>query len=223
MRNLIAAIAMILTLPSCKDEASQASLDIEEAFVEVMNVEDTTAEEEQSDLETMSELPLPEEIFPEIEIAESVDTLEVSIEDIGFDVEKNDDVKDEVAVEDVSNLSENAAACLYVVTSLCSKILTKCDVFHLLPEQWMDSCTQFLLNNDDTIALACSQLDNAQSTDPTVSLILSFGPTALQNCVDNFQCTLENVLEIVNFVKPLFSGAKVDTATILNLVVKLCF
>jgi len=127
-------------------------------------------------------------------------------------------------VDPGENLDPRVEACDYVVESLCSKVLTKCDLLGLLPKTWMDQCTTWLTTNHGTIVGACDQLSNAESTDPNVQLIQSVAPEALSQCVDNFQCTVENVTKLGTVVWPLISGgAKPDMMGIIGVVADLCF
>jgi len=119
--------------------------------------------------------------------------------------------------------SDMVIACIYVVENICAKMITKCDVLGLIPKEWMELCTDFLVNNEATIAGGCELLDDANFSDPNADLIVSFGPTALKECTDNFECTLENILKIGEFVVPLFQGGEVETTEILTLVADLCF
>ncbi len=124
---------------------------------------------------------------------------------------------------DLAGLSDNAAACVYVMDSICSKMLVKCDMFGLIPASFTAGCTGFLTGNNATIILACNGLDNAQTTDPTIALIQSYGPTALKNCTDNFKCDLNTATTLYNIGTKAFGGQKLATSDILNIVVQLCF
>ncbi|NOZ02892.1 MAG: hypothetical protein GXP54_13545 [Deltaproteobacteria bacterium] len=119
--------------------------------------------------------------------------------------------------------SETVAACIYVIENICDKMLTKCDLLGLIPANWMAVCTDFLVNNDAVIAQACQGLDDTTTSDPTVGLIKSFGPTALKECTDNFECTMQNLGKLGDFILPLIQGKKFDTTEILTLVADLCF
>lgn len=123
----------------------------------------------------------------------------------------------------VDDVTETVAACIYVVENVCAKALTKCDLLGLIPPAWMQTCTDFLTGNHGTVLTACETLDNAQSSDPNVQLIQQMGPLALEQCIDNFQCTLETGTKLYQFLQPIVGGAKVDTNAILSLVVGLCF
>ncbi len=121
--------------------------------------------------------------------------------------------------------SETVAACIYVVEGLCDKFIKRCDdmAFNWIPDEWLLACADFLAQQDDLVTQACLQIDNAESSDPNVALIKTFGPVALRECVDHFECTFQTVGVIADFVMPLIQGQKVDTAQILALVTDLCF
>lgn len=120
-------------------------------------------------------------------------------------------------------LSETAAACVYVVENICAKVLPKCDFLGLIPASWMTTCTDFLVNNNGVIAGGCNTLDTVNTTDPNILLIQQMGPLLLEQCVDNFVCTLETATKLGTVVMPIIGGAKVDTGDIINLVAGLCF
>lgn len=121
--------------------------------------------------------------------------------------------------------SETVAACIYVVEHLCDKFIQRCDdmAFNWIPDSWLAACSDFLVQQHDLVAAACLQIDNVESTDPNVALIKTFGPLALRECVDNFQCTLKTVGAIGDFLIPIIQGQKVETSAILALVTDLCF
>lgn len=122
-----------------------------------------------------------------------------------------------------ADVTENVCACTYVMENICSKALTKCDVLHLIPANWMQTCTDFLTGNDATIKKGCQTLDEANSSDPNVQLIQSMGPLALQQCVDNFECTFDNIMKVYNILQPIIGGQKLDTGSIVATVAGLCF
>ena len=124
---------------------------------------------------------------------------------------------------DLAGLTDNSAACVYVMDSICSKMLTKCDVFGIIPTSFTAGCTSFLTGNNATIILACNGLDNMQTTDSTIALIQSYGPAALKNCTDNFKCDLKTAGKLYTIGSSFFGGQKLGTADILNIVVDLCF
>lgn len=119
--------------------------------------------------------------------------------------------------------SETVAACIYVIDSLCDKFLQRCDVLNLIPDNWLQACADFLTQQDDLVAAACLQIDNVESSDPNVAMIKTFGPLALRECVDNFECSLQTVGAIGDFLLPVIQGQKVETSAILALVTDLCF
>lgn len=121
--------------------------------------------------------------------------------------------------------SETVAACIYVLTSLCDKFIKRCDdmAFNWIPDEWLLACADFLAQQDDLLAQACLQIDNIESSDPNVAMIKTFGPLALRECVDHFECTFQTVGVIADFIMPLIQGQKMDTAQILALVTDLCF
>jgi len=122
-----------------------------------------------------------------------------------------------------ADISENVCACTYVMENICSKALTKCDVLKLIPANWMQTCTDFLTGNHETIVKGCQTLDEANSSDPNVQLIQSMGPLALEQCVDNFECTIENILKVYDILKPIIAGEKLDVANVVGVVAGLCF
>lgn len=121
--------------------------------------------------------------------------------------------------------SETVAACIYVVEGLCDKFIKRCDdmAFNIIPDEWLEACASFLKDRHDLVTMACLQLDSVESSDPNVALIKTFGPVALRECVDNFQCKWETIGAIADFIMPIIQGQKIDTSSILNLIVKLCF
>ncbi len=121
--------------------------------------------------------------------------------------------------------SETVAACIYVVEHLCDQFIKRCDdmAFNIIPDNWLTACTDFLSQQDALVTSACLQIDNIESSDPNVALIKTFGPVALRECVDNFECKWETVGVIADFVMPLIQGQKVETSAILQLVTDLCF
>lgn len=121
--------------------------------------------------------------------------------------------------------SETVEACIYVVTGLCDKFIKRCDdmAFNWIPDDWLLACADFLVQQDDLITQACLEIDNLESADPNVTLIKTFGPVALKECVDNFECSFKTLGVIADFIMPLIQGKKLDTAAILALVVNLCF
>lgn len=119
--------------------------------------------------------------------------------------------------------SDTVLACIYVVENICAKMLTKCDFLGLIPSEWMEVCTDFLLNNGNIIAGGCQMLDDTTVSDPNIELIKTFGPSALKECTDNFECTLENIGKLGDFILPLIQGEEFETADILALVADLCF
>lgn len=121
--------------------------------------------------------------------------------------------------------SENVEACIYVVEGLCDKFIKRCDdmALNLVPDQWLLACADFLAKQEALIVTACLQLDNVNTNDPTVQLILSFGPTALRQCADNFECNFKTLGVIADFIMPLLEGKKVEATDILTLVANLCF
>jgi len=125
---------------------------------------------------------------------------------------------------DTAGMSDTAAACTYVMASVCEKVIKKCDeqLLNVIPDGWLDACTNFLLGNADTIKTACSQLDNVETTDPTILMIQKAGPVMLKQCVDNYQCNLESILALIPVLKPFFEGQKPQVSDILGLVAKMC-
>jgi len=125
----------------------------------------------------------------------------------------------------VSPYSENVQACIYVVTGICDKLVKKCkdQLFGLIKDEWLDACTNWLTDQEMIIAGACLTLDNAESTDPNVQLILEMGPTALRQCIDNVECNLETAGKVGDFMLKIIKGTKPGTAEILGLVAGLCF
>lgn len=122
------------------------------------------------------------------------------------------------------NLSEVAEACTYVVESLCDKVAPKCDFMGLLPENWLATCTNWLVSYHYTVSGACTSLDEMETTNPDVMLIKQMGPLALRECVDNFECTMETAQEVGAFIWPMINGgAAPSTGDILGLVAGLCF
>ncbi len=120
-------------------------------------------------------------------------------------------------------LSDTVAACIYVMENICAKALTKCDVLHLIPATWMQSCTDFLVGQHATLRSGCETLDNANSTDPNVQLIQSMGPQMLQSCVDNFECTTQNILAVYGVLQPIIGGQKLNVGDVVGVVANLCF
>lgn len=119
--------------------------------------------------------------------------------------------------------SELVASCLYVVENICAKAIKKCDFLDLIPSEWMEVCTDFLINQESIILGGCGLLEDAQFSSPEGELIKTFGPPALKECIDNFECTLENILKLGEFITPLIQGEEFETADILALVADLCF
>ncbi|MBL6976203.1 MAG: hypothetical protein ISR64_10755 [Deltaproteobacteria bacterium] len=119
--------------------------------------------------------------------------------------------------------SDTVLACIYVVENICAKMITKCDFLGLIPAEWMEVCTDFLLNNGNIIAGGCQMLDDTTVSDPNIEMIKTFGPSALKECTDNFECTLQNIGKLGDFILPLIQGEEFETADILALVADLCF
>lgn len=126
---------------------------------------------------------------------------------------------------DTAGMSDNAAACVYVIAGICEKAIKKCDegLLDLIPDNWLDTCTNFLLSNDETIKTACYGLDNAETTDETLKMIQQAGPGMLKQCIDNYECTFENIAGLVGVVSPYFQGKKPEVNDIIGLVVTMCF
>ena len=120
---------------------------------------------------------------------------------------------------------ETVAACIYVMEGLCDKAIQKCDeaLFNLIPDEWMKTCTDFLVWNHETIAKGCETIDNSQTSDPNIELIKTMGPTALKECVDNFQCSLGNIGKLIDVVLPFTKGQKPSTSDIIGIVAEMCF
>jgi hypothetical protein len=125
----------------------------------------------------------------------------------------------------VSPYSEMVQDCMYVVTGICDKLVKKCkdQLFGLIKDEWLDACTNWLTDQELTIAGACMTLDNVESTDPNVQLIQSMAPGALRQCIDNVQCNLETAGKVGDFMLKIVKGTKPGTAEILGLVAGLCF
>ena len=125
----------------------------------------------------------------------------------------------------VLKYSDTVQACIYVLEGICDKFLKRCDdmAFGIIPDSWLDTCTQFLQNQHGLFEQACLSIDNATTSDPTIELIKTMGPLALRACVDNFQCTFDSATKVYNFLKPIIEGQKPDTSTILLFVTSICF
>jgi hypothetical protein len=229
MRRVVAVLAFGAMLAACDGGGTTAIGDADAAGQQetALDALAEAAPEAEPDVAVEDEAtapdPEPEEMAP-LDIApEEAAPVDLPPEETTPIDVATDPAPEEVAPQDASSLSETAQACLYVVTNICAKMLPKCDFLGLIPQSWMDTCTQFLTANDTTVGMACSQLDNVQSEDPTVALIVSMGPSALQSCTDNFKCDLKAAEALYQFLAPLVSGGKVETAQILDLVVQLCF
>jgi len=129
------------------------------------------------------------------------------------------------AVDSGPQYSDTVQACIYVLEGICDKFLKRCDdmAFGIIPDSWLDKCTQFLQNQHGLFEQTCLSIDNATTNDPTIELIKTMGPLALRACVDNFQCTLDSAKKVYNFLKPIIEGQKPDTSTILQFVTSICF
>jgi hypothetical protein len=119
--------------------------------------------------------------------------------------------------------SDTVRACVYVMENICAKALTKCDVLHLIPANWMQTCTDFLVGQHGTLKSGCQTLDEANSSDPNIQLIQSMGAPMLEACVDNFECTIENVAGVYGILQPIIAGQKLDVGNVVGVVADLCF
>jgi|GEM_PF-4599359 len=234
MRTSFLSIILLLALVSCDSgnkpnipDMSDVVQSGDEALLEV-DVEEVIEEvtEETGEEDYVS--------FPDSTLAFDDSFFEEGIESFGSDVEFEEEVtiylddgfSDTAQPNDLGpQYSESVQACIYVLEGICDKFLKRCDEMALdvIPDSWLDSCTAFLQNQHALFEEACLLIDNANTNDPTIELIKTMGPLALRACVDNFQCTLDSVMALYDFLKPIFEGQKPDTSTILLFVTRICF